>query len=725
MEEDGIVEFKQFNLENGFTVRQDEHYNALFKNNKIIIVLGRSKHVYNRIFDFKPKAESVHMKKDKLIIEFVVMTNKHKGYDLSKYHVNVGYNNYKFSKKSDKYIVEIPYESISIKGRTAGIYLEYIDENGFSFRKKFLTLRNLSLRLKNKFFNKSEENKKYNDRELYYSDLVYYDNHSIFLYETWKGYLSLAFREINITDDVKEQKKIKKAFNQYRRDVKKGSNTPSIVLYETFCGKYEESAKYVYEKLIDDGCENVYFILSKDSEYQNNVGEKYRYNLIEKNSLKHYYEYFNAKAFITTESINHVIDLATYNSLTRRRQYWGNYYYIFLQHGVMFAYSLKGRWDFEKGGGFADNSYVVVSSETEANHFIEDGKFDREDLIKSGLPKFDHCVKYDNADKILIMPTSRSFEHSVIRDDALNSTYYNFSKKIIESVPDDLKDKIIFIPHPLVNAIIGKTDLEKYMSEEYSYDELLKDTRLLITDYSSISYDAFYRGSNVIFAWMEKEMCLSNLGIDLKLNEGNAFADIAYDYDELTEMIERNYYGSQSEEHIKKYRNIVEFNDGRNTDRLIDYIYNTNIFPQKAKKLDINDAVVERVDNQPYTGKKIKLPRIKISLNGKKLIKDLDFRLSYENNLDIGTATCYIEGLGIYEGMKAIEFEIKENIKKAKYLEENGKNILTMKGKMLEEGKDYSIEKIDYSGVGIEKLVINGIGDYIGQKGILIDKMIV
>ena len=48
-----------------------------------------------------------------------------------------------------------------------------------------------------------------------------------------------------------------------------------------------------------------------------------------------------------------------------------------------------------------------------------------------------------------------------------------------------------------------------------------------------------------------------------------------------------------------------------------------------------------------------------------------------------------------------------------------------MKGKMLEEGKDYSIEKIDYSGVGIEKLVINGIGDYIGQKGILIDKMIV
>ena len=37
------------------------------------------------------------------------------------------------------------------------------------------------------------------------------------------------------------------------------------------------------------------------------------------------------------------------------------------------------------------------------------------------------------------------------------------------------------------------------------------------------------------------------------------------------------------------------------------------------------------------------------------------------------------------------------------------------------EGKDYSIEKIDYSVVGLEKIAINGMGDYVGQKGILID----
>ena len=720
MDMDDTMDYKEFELEEGFTLRQGEKYNALFKNNKPKVVLTPKQFVYNRIFDFKPKADSISLKKDRIIIKFEVMSKKYPDYDLSKYCVELGYNEYKFTKKSDKYIVEIPYDSISISGKSAGVYLKYTDANGFSFRRKFLTMRDLSMRIRNKFFNKKEETVS-KDRELYYSDIVFYENHSIFFYETWNGYLSFSYREINITDDAKEQKKIKKAFNQYNNDKKNNKNIPSIVLYEKFCGKYEESARYVYERLIDDGCENVFFILSKDSEYREKVGEKYRANIIDKNSIRHYYEYFNAKAFITTESINHAIDIATYSSTTRRRQYWENYYYIFLQHGVMYAYSLKGRYDFEKGKGFGDNSYVVVSSETEANHFIEDGKFDREDLIKSGLPKFDHSIKNEDADKILIMPTSRSFEHSTIRDDTKNSTYYNFSKSIIESVPDDLKDKIVFIPHPLVNAIFGKTDLEKYMPSEYSYDELLKNTRLLITDYSSISYDAFYRGCNVIFAWMEKEMCLSKLGIELKLNDDNAFADIAYDYDKLGELIEKNYYGIHSEENIRKYNDIVEFHDNKNTERLIDYIYNTNIFPEKAKKYDMEDACISGVSSRPYTGKAIRLPKLKVGIDGKKLVKDLDFKVKYKDNVSIGTATCEIIGLGIYSGSKSVSFQIKKNIKKAKYSKNDEGSTLTMDNKELVEGEDYTVEMVDYSDVGMEKIAITGIGEFDGKKGILID----
>ena len=164
--------------------------------------------------------------------------------------------------------------------------------------------------------------------------------------------------------------------------------------------------------------------------------KKYKKNIIDRHSFKHYYEFFNAKAFIATESFYHAVEVTNSNSLVRRRRMWENYYHFFLQHGVMYGYSLKGRnpaintrAKYIKGGGFKDNAFIVVSSEKEAENFLDGGKYDREDLIKSGMPKFDYAIQNKDADKILIMPTTRNFEYSTIRDNPKESTYYKFSKK--------------------------------------------------------------------------------------------------------------------------------------------------------------------------------------------------------------------------------------------------------------------------------------------------------
>ena len=707
--DEGLTVYKEFELEKGYSIRQNEEFNAIFKDGKPKKVLKRAASVYNRIFDFKPRAKSIVVKKDRISIDFIIETKKNKNYDFKGYCINVGYNFYDFTKKSGNvYSVDIPYDKIHIPGKSTGIFLFYKDDNGFTYKKKLLSMTGPHNRKK--------------DHKLYYSKVEEYENHSIFVYETWAGYLTLAYREINNTDSPKEQNKIKLAFLKHKLDFKLGRDKPSILLFEKFCEKYEESAKYVYEKLIDDGCENVFFILDEDSEYYKEVPEKYRKNLIDKHSFKHYYEYFNAKAFISTESMNHSVELTTSNQLIRRRQMWDDYYFYFLQHGVMYAYSLKGRNDFVKGSGFRENSFVVVSSETEANHFIEDGKFDRNDLIKCGLPKLDHAIQNENADKILIMPTSRNYEYSIIRDDTENSSYYKFSKNIIESIPKELEDKIVFIAHPLVMEIIKKTDLAKYMPEEFSYDELLKDTRLLITDYSSISYDAFYRGCNVIFAWMEKEECLKNMGVELKLNDENAFADIAYDYDNLSELILKNYNSPPSEENLRKYRDIVEFDDNRNTERFIDFLYDSNLFPDKTKKYDMKDAAVTGIEDQPFTGRSINNPNIKVDIDGKKLIRNLDYKVTNHKNRIIGTATCEVKGMGIFSGSKKVDFQIKKNIGKSKIKFDDGDLKVTIGKNELTEEEDFICEEVDYSGVGIKKIVIKGIGEYSGQKGILIDE---
>ena len=705
--EENAENSREFNLKYGFTLRQDNEHTAIFKDGEIVNLIENVPNLYNKILDFKPRAKSVVMKKNKAIIDFIVESKEYETPDLSGFCINISNKNYDFSKKDGEYHIEIPFESIDIDGSIAGIYLFFEDENGFTFKKKMLS--------------QTGPHNKRKDHKLFYSKVEKYDNHSIFIYETWAGYLTMAYREINLTDSSKEQRKIKLAFLKYKSDSKRGKNTPSILLFEKFCSKYEESAKYVYQRLIDDGHENVYFVLDENSSFYKEVPQKYRKNIIKKYSLKHYYEYFNAKAFISTESMNHAVELTTSNEMIRRRQMWDDYYFFFLQHGVMYAYSLKGRSDFEKGSGFRNNSFVVVSSEKEAEHFIEDGKFDREDLIKSGLPKFDYAVGNENADKILIMPTSRNFEQATIRDDCENSTYYNFSKRIIEIVPEELKEKIIFMPHPLTYEALSNTDLKKYMQDESDYDQLLKDTRLLITDYSSISYDAFYRGSNVIFAWMEKEMCLEELGLDLKLNDSNAFGDIAYDYEGLEEMILKNYNSGQSNENTEKYREIVEFYDGKNTERFLEFIYNTNLF-LNDKKYNMEEAIISGIEDRVFTGKKLGVPKLKVTLNGKKLIRNIDFIVKNHNNKEIGTARCEIIGKGAYSGSKSIDYEIKKNIDKTEFeVNDEGQLIIIDEGQILTEEKDYTIEEKDYAEIGVKKIIIKGFGEYLGEKNILID----
>lgn len=101
---------------------------------------------------------------------------------------------------------------------------------------------------------------------------------------------------------------------------------------------------------------------------------------------------------------------------------------------------------------------------------------------------------------------------------------------------------------------------------------MLKQAKILITDYSSIAYDAFYRGSNVIFYWEEKDESLENYGENTKLmlNPDNAFGDICMNASDLSACIVRNYESGQVPLYRKRYKELVTFEDGENTDRLIE-----------------------------------------------------------------------------------------------------------------------------------------------------------
>ena len=357
-------------------------------------------------------------------------------------------------------------------------------------------------------------------------------------------------------------------------------------MYEKNCSRYEESASVLYEELIDQNYKNVFFVLDEEylKKHGSEIKQKYKNNLISKFSLKHYFMFFACKTFMSSESIGHALETRCSSKAVRKRIVNKRFNYIFLQHGVMYMISLDSvsRKMFSQMPKKAKEYRVVVSSNLEAEHFLDFGQHKPEHIYLTGLCKFDKNKWNEDADRIVIMPTWRPWEYNQAVEDLYQTKYYKMLERMVYAVPESLRKKLTLLPHPLISEIFrgNGNEFSQYLSEaDLKYDTILQNTKVLITDYSSISYDAFYRGANVIFYWEEPEECLKEYGSNTKLmlNKSNAFGDICYNEKELSQKLIEDYENGQRNEYIGNYQKIVEFHDGNNTKRLLKCLQKDNI----------------------------------------------------------------------------------------------------------------------------------------------------
>ncbi len=427
------------------------------------------------------------------------------------------------------------------------------------------------------------------------SELFIHDGITCYLRQNILNRMVLTVRDTNRYDYPEEQERLARAVRnaaQYRdRDI--------VMMYEKHCARYEESASVLYEKLIDLGYDNVYFVCDLSSPAVRGLDEKYRKNLIAKDSDRHLEYFFAANKFISSESIDHALQLRIASKAALDKITKEPLEYVFLQHGPTYMISLNKdlRRAFLKKPQYRLHK-TVVSSELEAQHFIELGGMERDDLYITGMAKFDKACRNEGADKIIIMPTWRRWELNQAREDITQTNYYKMIRVMYESVPEELRDRVIILPHPLmaekVRAIAGGdaaadagADIDAEMCSRIlmadSYDKVLRDCDMLITDYSSISYDAYYRGANVVFYWAEKDECMTHYGegTKLMLNMDNVFGPVAMSGDELAAIVRETYGTEQKQADIERYRKIVEFHDGRNTDRIVEHLIKDGVLADR------------------------------------------------------------------------------------------------------------------------------------------------
>lgn len=140
---------------------------------------------------------------------------------------------------------------------------------------------------------------------------------------------------------------------------------------------------------------------------------------------------------------------------------------------------------------------------------------------------------------------------------------------------------------------------------------------------------------------------------------------------------------------------------------------------------DISNTTVSSIDTQRYTGSEIR-PSVTVKIGSVVLQQNVDYTLTYRDNVQPGTASILISGTGSYSGSKTVTFKITQlslssvTIKVANQTY-NGKAkmpevTVKLDGKELMQDEDYEVEYRNNKKPGKATVVITGIGDYNGTK---------
>lgn len=341
---------------------------------------------------------------------------------------------------------------------------------------------------------------------------------------------------------------------------------------------------------------------------------------------------------------------------------------------------------------------------------------------------------------------------------SINAYRDNWIKSIqyIKQINPDITIVATEFYNPYYEISLGSYDLGGFVDENIQkLNEILINSSNSETEYKIAKiYDAFNitdpRLTNV-------NISLSNLNVDphpnalghevicTKIMDALVDVDNKKDISELTisEIKDQAYTGEEITPKVTIKDGDVELIE--NQDFTVSYSDNLDIGEAKvtiigignyegkviktfnitnSEQKDIPNLDTTKLNDETYTGIKI-TPDVEITDGDYKLIKDTDYELSYENNINVGTAKIIIRGIGNYTGSKTLEFNIiqkdinlttvQDIVNQVYTGEEITPNVMISDGSAkLVENKDYNISYENNIELGEASITITGIGNYTG-----------
>lgn len=328
--------------------------------------------------------------------------------------------------------------------------------------------------------------------------------------------------------------------------------------------------KYIRTMHKDDFC---FYVIDKNNNDYNKVKEFG--NIIQYKSLKHWLFYLAADYNVSNQKsgnpnaafffVIHVI-LGLFNNR------------VFLQHGIT---KDNAKWLYYKNCKF---KYFICGAKREYEYIKNNFGYPEGNVVYTGFARFDNLHDIDiNQKQILIMPTWRNW---LGRETNAFGEKYNFKEssyfKNWNGLLNDSRFtkyiennniKVLFYPHMNMQKFLKDFTVKSKNVEIVSMDtdiqKVLKESKIMITDYSSVYMDFAYMSKPVIYFHFDYKEYRNKQYQDGYFDyENDGFGPVCYSVNDLiNSFININERGIDNK-YILRMNNFFELKDRDNCKRI-------------------------------------------------------------------------------------------------------------------------------------------------------------
>ena len=331
--------------------------------------------------------------------------------------------------------------------------------------------------------------------------------------------------------------------------------------------------KYMIEHHPD---KNVYYIIDKNSaDYHKvaNLGQ-----VIDYKSWKHVLYFIAARKKISSHYLGYAPGVPyRFQKLQRYLKVPGKH--IFLQHGVIYNDLI---------GLHADQSKIdlFVCGAKPEYEFVKN-VFGHPDgvVCYTGLARYDNLHDFETTKDILVMPTWRKYLSDLSKEDFIRSDYYIHWNEILKNPQlsawlQEHNLRLVFYPHYEMQKFVDCFKIEDKNVvianfDDYDVQKLLKESKLLITDYSSVFFDfAYMKKPSIYYQFDKSEFYSQHYKQGYFDYSKNGFGIVASDIDALLKALKDNIDRNFRLEpyYIEKIDHFFELHDTHNCKRIFEAI---------------------------------------------------------------------------------------------------------------------------------------------------------